>query len=198
MRPLAEPLLGGFNVAQRLGALAAVEALGVPSPTRSPRCGGVPRREAAAWSCAARGGVSVLDDFAHHPTAVEASIGAARARFPGKRVLAVFEPRSNTSRRAVFQAEYADALAAADAVFVRKVPDGPIYSAFGEVRDRLSAEAIAASLTQRGGEAVVREEVDALVAEIASRARPGDVVLVMSNGDFGGIWGKLLTALGKR
>jgi UDP-N-acetylmuramate: L-alanyl-gamma-D-glutamyl-meso-diaminopimelate ligase len=144
------------------------------------------------------GGVSVLDDFAHHPTAVEASIGAARARFPGKRVLAVFEPRSNTSRRAVFQAEYADALAAADAVFVRRVPDGPIYSAFGEVKDRLSAEAIADSLSQRGVDAVVREEVDALVGEIARRARPGDVVLVMSNGDFGGIWGKLLAALDAR
>jgi UDP-N-acetylmuramate: L-alanyl-gamma-D-glutamyl-meso-diaminopimelate ligase len=141
------------------------------------------------------GGVHVLDDFAHHPTAVAASIGAARARYPGQRVLAVFEPRSNTSRRAVFQAEYAEALASADAVFVRRVPDGPIYSAFGEVRDRLSADGIARTLTTRGVDAVVQEDVDALVGEIARRARSGDVVLVMSNGDFGGIWGKLLQQL---
>jgi UDP-N-acetylmuramate: L-alanyl-gamma-D-glutamyl-meso-diaminopimelate ligase len=189
------PLHGGFNVENSLGAIAAVEALGVPlsdALSALPEFRGVKRRMELRGTA---GGVSVLDDFAHHPTAVEASIGAARARFPGKRVLAVFEPRSNTSRRAVFQAEYADALAAADAVFVRRVPDGPIYSAFGEVKDRLSAEAIADSLSQRGVDAVVQEEVDALVGEIARRARPGDVVLVMSNGDFGGIWGKLLERL---
>ena len=137
----------------------------------------------------------MLDDFAHHPTAVEASIGAVRARYAGRRVLAVFEPRSNTSRRAIFQQEYVDALAHADAVFLRSVLDAPIYSAFGEVTDRLSAEAIAGSLTQRGVTAAAREAVDALVAEIAGFARPGDVVLVMSNGDFGGIWGKLLERL---
>ena len=141
------------------------------------------------------GGVTVLDNFAHHPTAVEASIGAVRARYAGRRVLAVFEPRSNTSRRAIFQQEYVDALAHADAVFLRSVPDAPIYSAFGEVTDRLSAESIAGALTRRAVPAVACEAVEALVAEIAGHAQPGDVVLVMSNGDFGGIWGKLLARL---
>jgi UDP-N-acetylmuramate: L-alanyl-gamma-D-glutamyl-meso-diaminopimelate ligase len=191
------PLHGSFNVENSLAALAAVDALGVPQAealAALSRFRGVKRRMEERGTA---GGVSVLDDFAHHPTAVEASIGAVRARFPGRRVLAVFEPRSNTSRRALFQSEYADALAHADAVFLRRVPEGPIYSAFGEVRDRLSAEAIANALTQRGVHAVAREEVDALVAEIASHARAGDVVLVMSNGDFGGIWGKLLTRLGE-
>jgi UDP-N-acetylmuramate: L-alanyl-gamma-D-glutamyl-meso-diaminopimelate ligase len=190
------PLHGGFNVENSLGALAALDALGVPQAetlSALPRFRGVKRRMEERGSA---GGVTVLDDFAHHPTAVAASLGAVRARFPGRRVLAVFEPRSNTSRRAVFQAEYADALAGADAVFVRRVPDGRIYSAFGEVRDRLSAEQIAQTLSARGVEALAREAVDELVDEIARRARPGDVVLVMSNGDFGGIWGKLLQRLG--
>ena len=193
----ATPLHGAFNVENSLGALATVEALGVPQAealAALPRFRGVKRRMEERGTA---GGVTVLDDFAHHPTAVAASLGAARARYPGRRVLAVFEPRSNTSRRGVFQAEYADALAHADAVFVRRVPDGPIYSAFGEVRDRLSAEGIAETLARRGKEAVVREQVDELVAELVRRARPGDVVLVMSNGDFGGIWGKLLERLGR-
>jgi UDP-N-acetylmuramate: L-alanyl-gamma-D-glutamyl-meso-diaminopimelate ligase len=189
------PLHGGFNVENSLGALAAVCALGVPQAdalAALPRFRGVKRRMEVRGTA---GGVTVLDDFAHHPTAVAASLGAARARFPGRRVLAVFEPRSNTSRRAVFQDEYADALAQADLVFVRRVPDAPIYSAFGEVRDRLSAERLVEAVSQRGREATARESVDELVAEIAQRARTGDVVLVMSNGDFGGIWGKLLERL---
>jgi UDP-N-acetylmuramate: L-alanyl-gamma-D-glutamyl-meso-diaminopimelate ligase len=195
---VATPLHGTFNVENSLGALACVEALGVPfaeAAAALPRFQGVKRRMEERGSA---GGVTVLDDFAHHPTAVAASIGAVRARYPGRRVLAVFEPRSNTSRRAVFQSEYADALAQADLVFVRRVPDGPIYSAFGEVRDRLSAEAIADSLSQRGREALARESVDDLVDEITRRARSGDVVLVMSNGDFGGIWGRLLDRLASR
>jgi len=190
------PLHGGFNVENSLGALATVCALGVPQAeglAALPRFRGVKRRMEVRGTA---GGVTVLDDFAHHPTAVAASLGAARARFPGRRVLAVFEPRSNTSRRAVFQAEYADALAQADLVFVRRVPDAPIYSAFGEVRDRLSAERLVLAVAQRGREAIAREAVDELVAEIAQRAHSGDVVLVMSNGDFGGIWGKLLGRLG--
>ena len=76
------------------------------------------------------------------------------------------------------------------------MPDAPIYSAFGEVRDRLSAERLVLAVAQRGREAIAREAVDELVAEIAQRAHSGDVVLVMSNGDFGGIWGKLLGRLG--
>src|SRR5262245_55161459 len=192
----ATPLHGGFNVENSLGALATVVALGVPQAealAALPRFRGVKRRMEVRGTA---GGVTVLDDFAHHPTAVAASLGAARARFPGRRVLAVFEPRSNTSRRAVFQDEYADALSQADLVFVRRVPDAPIYSAFGEVRDRLSAERLVEAVAQRGRPAVAREAVEELVAEIAERARPGDVVLVMSNGDFGGIWGKLLERLG--
>ncbi|HEX5067410.1 MAG TPA: UDP-N-acetylmuramate:L-alanyl-gamma-D-glutamyl-meso-diaminopimelate ligase [Myxococcota bacterium] len=190
------PLHGGFNVENSLGALATVCALGVPQAealAALPRFRGVKRRMEVRGTA---GGVTVLDDFAHHPTAVAASLGAARARFPGRRVLAVFEPRSNTSRRAVFQNEYVDALAEADLVFVRRVPDAPIYSAFGEVRDRLSAERIVETLTQRGIPAVARESVDEIVESIGRSARSGDVVLVMSNGDFGGIWGKLLEELG--
>ena len=157
-----------------------------------PRFRGVKRRMEVRGTA---GGVTVLDDFAHHPTAVAASLGAARARFPGRRVLAVFEPRSNTSRRAVFQNEYVDALAEADLVFVRRVPDAPIYSAFGGDPERLNADVLAANLSARGIPTVACDGVDAIVDHLAKSCAPGDVVVTLSNGGFGGIWGKLLERL---
>jgi UDP-N-acetylmuramate: L-alanyl-gamma-D-glutamyl-meso-diaminopimelate ligase len=189
------PLHGAFNVENALAAVATAEVLGVPPEESLPALAGfrgVKRRMEVRGEAA---GVTVLDDFAHHPTAVEASIGAARARYPGRRLVAIFEPRTNTSRRALFQQRYAEAFDGADAVIVRAVPDGPIYSATGEVGERLSAERLAEDLRARGLEARALADVDAIVAEFARSARPGDVALVMSNGDFEGIWQKLLDAL---
>jgi UDP-N-acetylmuramate: L-alanyl-gamma-D-glutamyl-meso-diaminopimelate ligase len=140
-------------------------------------------------------GVTVLDDFAHHPTAVAGSIGAVRSRYPGRRLVAVFEPRTNTSRRALFQERYAEALDGADRVVVRIVPDTPIYSATGEVSERFSSPRLARDLAARGVEAVALDDVDAIVDTLAADCRPGDVVLIMSNGDFGGVWEKLLARL---
>jgi UDP-N-acetylmuramate: L-alanyl-gamma-D-glutamyl-meso-diaminopimelate ligase len=127
---------------------------------------------------------------------VEASIGAAKARYPGRRIVAIFEPRTNTSRRALFQQRYAEAFDAADVVMVRVVPDAPIYSATGDVTERFSAERLASDLRARGLDATAHADVEAIVADVARRSRPGDVALVMSNGDFEGIWQKLLDALG--
>jgi UDP-N-acetylmuramate: L-alanyl-gamma-D-glutamyl-meso-diaminopimelate ligase len=141
------------------------------------------------------GGVVVVDDFAHHPTAVKGSIASLRARFPGRRLIAIFEPRTNTSRRAVFQKDYAEAFDGADRVVVSIVPDAPIYSATGEVGELFSSPKLAADLRERGLDAVALESVEAIVDHLSRGCEPGDVVLVMSNGDFGGIWEKLLAAL---
>jgi len=189
------PLFGVFNVENTLAALVAAASLGVELPpllAALPRFAGVKRRLEVRGEVR---GISVIDDFAHHPTAVEASIGAARARFPGRRLLAIFEPRTNTSRRKIFQQRYAEVFDAADRVFIRVVPDAPIYSATGEVTERFSAEQLAADLSARGVPATAVDGVEDIVAQVAREAREQDVVLVMSNGDFGGIWEKLLRAL---
>jgi UDP-N-acetylmuramate: L-alanyl-gamma-D-glutamyl-meso-diaminopimelate ligase len=190
------PLHGAFNVENALAALAAAEVLGVRPQDSLPALAGFRGVKRRLELRGEAGGVTVLDDFAHHPTAVEASIGAARARYPGRRLVAIFEPRTNTSRRALFQRRYAEAFDDADAVIVRAVPDAPIYSATGEVTRRLSAERLAGDLRERGIEARALADVDAIVAEFVRSARPGDVALVMSNGDFEGIWQKLLDGLG--
>ncbi len=193
--PVQVPLHGRHNVENALAALATARVLGVPlleSIAALQRFRGVKRRMEVRGEAR---GVSVVDDFAHHPTAVRGSIEAARGRFPGRRLVAVLEPRTNTSRRRIFQQAYADALAEADVALVSIVPDAPLYSATGEVTELLDAEALAAALRARGRDAGALPGADAIVEELARSARPGDVILVMSNGDFGGIWEKLLARL---
>jgi len=189
------PLYGRHNVANALGALATAHALGVPVAAAAEalaRFRGVRRRQEVRGEAR---GVTVLDDFAHHPTAVRETLSAMRARYPGRRLVAVLEPRSNTSRRALFQRDFADALAEADRAVVAIVPRTPLYSATGEVTEFLDAEALAADLRARGRDAAALDGVAAIVDHLAATSRPGDVVLVMSNGDFGGLWGKLLARL---
>ena len=189
---------GLFNVENNLAAIATLAVLGVPveeTLAALPRFRGVKRR------LEVRGvadGVTVLDDFAHHPTAVAASIAAARDRFPDGRLIAVFEPRTNTSRRKIFQQRYAEVFDRADLVVLRVVPDMPIYSATGEVTERFSAHELAVALVERKVAAAAIDGIDGIVCHVCGEARPGDVVLVMSNGDFGGIWEKLLDALHAR
>ena len=190
------PLYGRANVENLLGALAVLDRLGVPleEPAAAlPGYRGVKRRQELRGEVA---GVSVIDDFAHHPTAVRETLGALRAQYPERRLIAVFEPRTNTSRRAVFQDDYARAFDAADRIVVKRVPDEPIYSATGEVTELFSADDLAKALRSRGLDCEVHDEVDGIVSALASDARAGDVVMTMSNGSFGGIWEKLLAALG--
>jgi UDP-N-acetylmuramate: L-alanyl-gamma-D-glutamyl-meso-diaminopimelate ligase len=192
------PMHGAFNIANAVAALAVLDTLGVPlaegvAALRGFR--GVKRRQEVRGEAA---GVTVVDDFAHHPTAVRGSVAALRARHPGRRLIAVFEPRTNTSRRAIFQAQYAEAFGGADHVIVRRVPDEPIYSATGEPSELFSADELVANLLGRGISAEAFDEVDDIVADRARESRSGDVILVMSNGDFGNIWEKLLAALAER
>jgi UDP-N-acetylmuramate: L-alanyl-gamma-D-glutamyl-meso-diaminopimelate ligase len=127
---------------------------------------------------------------------VRETLAAMRARYPGRRVIAVFEPRSNTSRRSVFQGDYARVFGDADRVVVAQVPDEPIYSATGEVTERFSAQRLASDLRRGGGEAVAIDGVDAIVDHLTGVQAPGDVIVTLSNGAFGAIWEKLLDRLG--
>ncbi len=192
------PQHGRHNVANALAVLVVLDALGVPLDAAVAALlhyRGVKRRQELRGEI---GGIAVVDDFAHHPTAVRETLAAMRARFPGRRLVAVFEPRSNTSRRAVFQSDYVRALETADQVWIARVPDAPIYSATGEVTERLSSERIATDLRNRGKPAQSTTSPDLIAEELAERCRAGDVVLVMSNGDFGGLVLKLLGRLRER
>jgi UDP-N-acetylmuramate: L-alanyl-gamma-D-glutamyl-meso-diaminopimelate ligase len=189
------PLYGAHNVANAVGAIATATALGV-TPDAAARAidafRGVRRRQEVRGTAR---GVTVLDDFAHHPTAVRETLAAMCARFPGRRIVAVLEPRSNTSRRALFQRDFVEALAGADVAVICVVPHEPLYSATGAVTEWLDAERLAADLRGRGVEAAALDGPDAILEHVAALARPGDVVLVMSNGDFGGLCSRLLVRL---
>jgi UDP-N-acetylmuramate: L-alanyl-gamma-D-glutamyl-meso-diaminopimelate ligase len=138
--------------------------------------------------------VLVVEDFAHHPTAIRLTLEAARTRWPRRKVWAAVEPRSNTMRRKVFQNDLADSLALADAVIF-----GPVNRAHQLAEDdRLSPEMICQSIEARGRKAAALASADAIAAELAEKARSGDVVLVMSNGGFDGLTGKLLEKLRSR
>ncbi|HKY32627.1 MAG TPA: UDP-N-acetylmuramate:L-alanyl-gamma-D-glutamyl-meso-diaminopimelate ligase [Candidatus Polarisedimenticolia bacterium] len=185
---------GDHNLRNALSAVAVGRVLGL-GPEEIARglaaFDGVRRRQEVRG---AAGGVTVIDDFAHHPTAVRETIRAIKARFPGQRLWAVFEPRTNTTRRDVFQRDYAASFDGADEVLVAPV-DHPERAPEGR---RFSVERLIADLRARGVKASAQEGVEAIVASVADRARRGDVVLVMSNGGFGGIHGKLLSALESR
>jgi UDP-N-acetylmuramate: L-alanyl-gamma-D-glutamyl-meso-diaminopimelate ligase len=192
---LRVPLYGRINVENALAALATVDALGVPLEEAAPALAafkGVKRRQEVRGE---ERGITVIDDFAHHPTAVRETIAALLARYPGRRLVAVFEPRTNTSRRKLFQRDYAEAFEGAGWVVVAVVPDAPIYSITGEVTERFSAPELAADLRARGIPADAIEGVPAIVEKLARDCREGDVVAVMSNGDFGNLWQHLLDAL---
>jgi UDP-N-acetylmuramate: L-alanyl-gamma-D-glutamyl-meso-diaminopimelate ligase len=188
------PLPGRHNVQNAVAALAAAVARGAfPDALRAGLASfrSVRRRQEIVG---VEGGVTVIDDFAHHPTAVRETIGAVRTRFPEGRVLALFEPRTNTSRRSIFQEEYALAFDGAACAFI-----APPFGA-----DKLAPEArfdsamLARALTARGIPAESPPDIDALVRAAVKTARPGDALLCMSNGAFGGVHGKLLAALGER
>jgi UDP-N-acetylmuramate: L-alanyl-gamma-D-glutamyl-meso-diaminopimelate ligase len=174
-------LIGAHNVDNALGALAAARHAGVPVPQgiealRSFK--GVARRMQVRGEV---DGVVIYDDFAHHPTAIQTTLAGLRARVDGARIIAVLEPRSQTMRMGVHRDALAPAFAAADEVWIYAPPD------LG-----WDVQAVIAALGKRGH---LRRDLDALSADLLATVRPGDHVLVMSNGSFGGLHGRLLTAL---
>ncbi len=185
------PLLGYHNVLNSLAALAALGELGLSPHILAPALKeflGVKRRQEIA--CHSQG-VLVMDDFAHHPTAVAATLQAVRLGYPERRLLAVFEPRTNTSRRKIFQQPYAQAFKLADLIFVREAPD--LWKV--PVDDRFSSQKLAADLNAQGQEAYYFPDTDLLLHALLETVRPGDLVLVMSNGNFDHLVPRLCQAM---
>lgn len=177
-------LIGEHNLRNALAVLAAAAHVGVEPETACQalsRFQGVKRRLELRGEV---GGICVFDDFAHHPTAIAATLEALRRRVGGQRLIAVLEPRSNSMRLGAHNATLADALGAADRVYLYAPPD-------------LGWDA-AQVLARLGDRLRVQSSIAALVAQLASDSRPGDQILIMSNGGFGGIHERLLDALRAR
>ncbi len=135
--------------------------------------------------------ITVIEDFAHHPTAVSLTIEAVKERFADKKVFALFEPRSATSRRNIFQDDYIKAFEKADCTILPEIFNAQALAA----DERLSPEAIIETLKSKGKEAHLIPQVDGIVEFLKANAKPGDVILIMSNGAFGNIYKKLLSTL---
>jgi UDP-N-acetylmuramate: L-alanyl-gamma-D-glutamyl-meso-diaminopimelate ligase len=132
-------------------------------------------------------GITIIDDFAHHPTAIAGTLKALRARYAGSRLWAILEPRSNTLRRRVLQSDLARSLALADEIVVA----GVFRSEAVPESERLELPALAAEIEHNGRRARLLADADAIVQTIAPEIRTGDVVAILSNGGFGGIYEKL-------
>ena len=188
---LRSPLLGRHNVANALGAIALTRGLGVSVDEIAaalPRFEGVRRRLEVKGE---KNGILVVDDFAHHPTAVKGTLEAARARWPERRIWALFEPRSNTAGRKMFEADYARAFAGADALVV-----GPVFHANRlPPEGRLDRVALVAAFTAAGKPGFAPETLAEIPEYVRRHARPGDVLLLMSSGAFGKLPGTLLDLL---
>ena len=185
-------LVGRHNVANCVAAIAVARARGVPSGDLVrgvASFAGVRRRQELRGIA---GGVTVLDDYAHHPTAVRETLKALRKRYPKRRLIAVYEPRSATSRRKTFQAEFAEAFAHADEVIVGRLFDPSKIP----LAERFDPERLALDLHRSGTKAAYVPEIDVIVKQLAESAGPGDVVCVLSSGSFDGLHDKLLDEIG--
>jgi len=185
------PLIGEFNVHNAAMAAMAARFYDVPKAkidSAFKSFAGIARRQEVRGEAR---GVKVIDDFGHHPTAIAQTLEALRHRYRGNRLWAVFEPRSNTTRRAVFQQQLPDALKLADGVFIAQVAK---LEQIPE-KERLNPERVVAAIAKAGRPAFYERNADAIVERIAPMLRPNDVVAVFSNGGFDNIHEKLLARL---
>ena len=176
------PLLGEHNQLNALAAIAAAEHVGVAPEVATKALGRFENVRRRLELRGEAGSVKVYDDFAHHPTAIRTTVNGLRRRVGAERILAVFEPRSNTMKLGAMKAQLPWSLEEADLAFCHS--GGLGWDA-------------AQALAPMGAQAVVSDSIDDLVRRVAAAARPGDHVLCMSNGGFGGIHVKLLEALGR-
>jgi UDP-N-acetylmuramate: L-alanyl-gamma-D-glutamyl-meso-diaminopimelate ligase len=192
---LSTPLIGEFNVRNCLAVIVAADAWGIERPAIADALASF---KSVRRRCEVRSevnGITIIDDFAHHPTAVRATLAALRTRYGNRRVVAVFEPRSRTSCHATFQSTYVDAFAPADFVIVSRVYDAQRAAEMGGVLD---IEKLIDDIAAQDKPAFAITDVDEIVERLKNELRTGDVVAIMSNGAFGGIHEKLLGALSVR
>ncbi|MBM4397752.1 MAG: UDP-N-acetylmuramate:L-alanyl-gamma-D-glutamyl-meso-diaminopimelate ligase [Deltaproteobacteria bacterium] len=188
------PLIGEHNLRNTVAALALVHETGLATPGLAHALAsfkGVRKRQEVRGTVR---GVTVIDDFAHHPTAVRETLRAVREAYPGARVVALFEPESNTSRRRVFQDEFAVAFAAADEVLFYKPLEKPDNL---RPEERIDMDRLCAAIEARGVPARMIPDIDALAAAAADDAQVGDVIVGMSGRDFLGVHGRVLGRLGR-
>lgn len=185
------PLPGEHNLLNTLAVIAVADDLGLSADRIAEGIStfrGVYRRQQVRG---VKNGITVMDDFAHHPTAVRETIRAVRPFYPGGRLVAVFEPRTNSSRRNVFQEVYPAAFDEADMVLIRKPP---LLEKIPE-SERFSSEKLVEDINARGVAASFFDDTESIIGFLADSARPGDLILVMSNGGFDNIHSRLLEAL---
>ncbi len=184
------PMVGAYNVRNATAAIAVATEVGIGAERIAEGLrafAGVKRRLEIVGVV---NGVTVYDDFAHHPTAVAETLAGLRASNPDARIWAVFEPRSASSCRRVFQDDFGRAFAGANEVLI-----APIFRSTLPEAERLSVPQLVRDLNAQGLSAREADSIDDIVAGIAKERRPGDLVVLMSNGGFGGIHQKLLRAL---
>ena len=182
------PLFGEFNVRNAAMAAVAARFYGVTPEliqTALTSFEGIARRQEVRGSAR---GITVIDDFGHHPTAIRETLTALRRRYPGQRLWAIFEPRSNTTRRAVFQHRLPEALQLADGIFISQV------AALDQIpaAERLDPEAVVGALAAAGRTGLYERDAAAIIERILPLLQPNDIVTVFSNGGFDGIHEKLL------
>ena len=185
------PMIGEFNVRNAAMAVCAARHAGLSDAeirTALTAFKGVRRRQQVRGEA---GDVTVVDDFGHHPTAIRETLRGMRQKYPGRRLWAVFEPRSNTSRRNLMQNELGEALKEADGSVIAAVANPEKVAA----DQRLDPDAVAAAVRAAGRACFHEPDTAAIVARLKAECRAGDVILVFSNGGFDGIHDKLLAAL---
>ena len=188
------PMAGEHNALNATAAAALAAGQGVPVEAIAEALATFRSVKRRLEVRAEVGGVTIIDDFAHHPTAIRETLRALRTSYPGRRLWAVLEPRSNTLRRNVFEEALVDSLALAD----RSILAGVFKLEAIPERERLHPENVVTALRARGFESVVLTDADEIVATITPELRAGDVVAILSNGGFGGIYEKLPKALANR
>jgi UDP-N-acetylmuramate: L-alanyl-gamma-D-glutamyl-meso-diaminopimelate ligase len=197
--PFAEltlPMAGEHNALNATAAAALAAGQGIPAAAIAEALATFRSVKRRLEVRAEVGGVTIIDDFAHHPTAIRETLRALRTAYPqtgsgGQRLWAILEPRSNTLRRNVFEAALVESLALADRVVLAAVFQSEAIPA----NERLHPENVVAALRTRGVEAAMHADADAIVASIAPELHAGDVVAILSNGGFGGIYERLPRAL---
>src|SRR6185436_12443180 len=184
-------MTGEYNVRNAAMAISAAHFYGVPLQTIAEALAkfeGVKRRQEIRGEVR---GITVIDDFGHHPTAIRETLRGLRHRYPGRRLWALFEPRSNTTRRAVFQHDLPKALAEADGVILSQVARMDQL----KPEDRLDPERVIDDIAATGRPAFYEPGVDEIIARLRPLVKEGDVVVILSNGGFGGIHERLLKEL---
>jgi UDP-N-acetylmuramate: L-alanyl-gamma-D-glutamyl-meso-diaminopimelate ligase len=187
----ALPLVGEYNVRNAAMAISAAHFYGVPLAAIGAALElfeGVKRRQEVRGEVR---GIKIIDDFGHHPTAIAQTLRGLRHQFPKRRLWAVFEPRSNTTRRAVFQHELPKALAEADGVVMAEVARMEQL----EPEQRLDPERVVQDIAAAGRPAFYETDVDAIIARLRPLVQAPDVIVVLSNGGFGNIHERLLREL---